>query len=137
MAAKKTPLKIKKTPAFEFVLDALAALRPTTKPMFGCTAVYVEDRIVLILRERPTAPEDNGIWLATTSEHHTTLRKEFPSLRSIGILTDGKGGETGWQNLPAQSPDFEESALRVCDRIRARDPRIGKVPKRKRAKQKS
>ncbi len=36
----------------EFVLDALAPLAPTTRPMFGCLAVYVEDKIVLILRDR-------------------------------------------------------------------------------------
>ena len=34
----------------EFVLDALASAAPTTRPMFGCLAVYVEDKIVLILR---------------------------------------------------------------------------------------
>ena len=35
---------------------------------------------------------------------------------------------TGWQVLPADAPDFEESALLACDLIAARDPRIGKVP---------
>ena len=35
---------------------------------------------------------------------------------------------TGWQVLPVDAPDFEEAALRACELIVARDPRIGKVP---------
>jgi hypothetical protein len=109
----------------EFVLEALAELSPRTNPMFGCLAVYVEDKIVLILRDKPSASADNGVWLATTVEHHESLRRDFPNMRSIGVL--GKK-ITGWQILPADAPDFEESALRACEFVLARDPRIGKVP---------
>ena len=122
------PRKRKPVP-YEFVLDALAALSPRTNPMFGCLAVYVsdvhrpdvhsEEKVVLILRDRPTAPADNGVWLATTVEHHKSLRADFPSMRSIGVL--GKD-VTGWQILPADSPDFEEAALRACELVIARDP---------------
>ena len=108
-----------------FVLDAIAELSPTTRPMFGCLAVYVARKIVLILRDKPTATADNGVWLATTKEHHDSLRREFPNMRSIQVL--GKG-VTGWQVLPADASDFEEAALRACDLILARDPRIGKIP---------
>jgi hypothetical protein len=38
---------------------------------------------------------------------------------------------TGWQVLPVDSPDFEGDALRPCELILAKDPRIGKVPKRR------
>jgi hypothetical protein len=119
----------KKGPAFAFVLDELDALDPYTKPMFGCTAVYVGDRIVLILRERPGNPEDNGVWLATERPHHESLRAELPSMRSIGVLAGG--GVTGWQMLPADGEDFEDEVLRACALVRSGDPRIGKVPKRK------
>src|SRR4051812_30225190 len=98
-------VKARKRVPFEFVLEALAELRPRTNPMFGCLAVYVGPKIVLILRDRPTAQEDNGVWLATTPEHHDSLRREFPPMRSIGVL--GKK-VTGWQLLPAEAPDFEE-----------------------------
>ncbi len=114
-----------KLPPFEFVLDALSALAPRTRPMFGCLAVYVQDKIVLILRDKPRSLADNGVWLATTVEHHESLRREFPHMRSIKLL--GKA-VTGWQVLPADSPDFEESALRACELVLARDLRIGKVP---------
>jgi len=118
----------KKSPPFAFVLDEIDVLEPYTKPMFGCTAVYVGERIVLCLRERPTGTEDNGVWLATTREHHESLRVDLPSLRSIGVLGDGV---TGWQCLPAGGEHFEDEVLRACALLRAEDPRIGKIPKRK------
>ena len=46
--------------------------------MFGCLAVYVAEKIVLILRDKRTETADNGVWLATTEEHHQSLRREFP-----------------------------------------------------------
>jgi len=107
------------------VIEALAALSPQTRPMFGCLAVYVEDKIVLILRSKREKTADNGVWLATTQEHHDSLRREFPNMRSIQAF--GKK-VTGWQVLPADAPDFEEAALRACELIATRDPRIGKVP---------
>ena len=107
------------------MLEALAELDPWTRPMFGCIAVYVGDQIVLILRDRPTHPRDNGVWLATTKPHHDSLRTEFPNMRSIGFLREGV---TQWQVLPTDAPDFEESALHACELIHIRDPRIGKIP---------
>ena len=37
----------------------------------------------------------------------------------------------GWCLLPAKASDFEESALHACNLVLKRDPRIGKVPRRK------
>ena len=101
--------------------------------MFGCLAVYVEEKIVLILRDRPTSPQDNGVWLATTREHHASLRRDFPHMRSIAVLGEEV---SSWQVLPVDAPDFEEAAYRACDLVKARDPRIGKIPnqRNKRAK---
>jgi hypothetical protein len=106
--------------------------------MFGCLAIYVEDKIVLILRNKDSnnnednrdQTADNGVWIATTEQHHQSLRRDFPNMRSIRVL--GKK-VTGWQVLPADTPDFEEAALRACELVLARDPRIGKVPKARRA----
>ena len=98
--------------------------------MFSCFAIYVGDKIVLLLRDKPNATADNGVWLATTAEHHESLRREFPHMRSIQLF----GKEvTSWQVLPVDAPDFEESALHACELILRRDPRIGKVPKSKRS----
>jgi hypothetical protein len=123
-------IKKRKSVPHEFVLDAIALLSPRTRPMFGCLAVYVEDKIVLVLRDKGQTTADNGVWLATTQEHHESLRREFPNMRSIQVL--GKK-VTGWQVLPVDAPDFESAALRACELIVARDPRIGKVPGASRA----
>ena len=125
----ETLLTKTKSIPFGFVLDELASLDPFTSPMFGCTAVYSGDRILLVLRERPTAREDNGVWLATTREHHASLRGDLPSLRSIGVLAGG--GVSGWQLLPADGENFEDEVVRACGLVLAGDPRIGKVPARK------
>jgi len=93
--------------------------------MFGCLAVYVKDKIVLVLRDKREQTADNGVWLATTEEHHQSLHREFPNMRSIQVL--GKP-VTGWQVLPADAPDFERAARRACELVLAGDPRIGKLP---------
>ena len=129
-----TPFAVKRRKVLphEFVLEAMAPLSPETRSMFGCLAVYVGDKIVLILRDKrePGKTADNGVWLATTQEHHESLRCEFPNMRSIQVF----GKEvTGWQVLPADAADFEEAALRACELIAARDPRIGKVPESRRS----
>jgi hypothetical protein len=116
----------KKSIPFEFVLDELADLDPWTRPMFGCTAVYVEEKIVFILRHKKDA--DDGVWLATTKEHHESLRRELPNMRSITVFGTGV---TGWQVLPSDADDFEESVLRATALVRAGDLRVGKVPKGK------
>jgi hypothetical protein len=138
MVDREFPMRQRKPVPHEFVLDALAEAQPRTNPMFGCLAVYVGDKIMLILRDKREPAADNGVWLATVPDHHASLRTDFPSMRSIQLF--GKQ-VTGWQVLPADASDFEESALRACELIVAEDPRIGKVPgvkktkaKRKRAK---
>ena len=113
----------------EFVLDALDVLSPITKPMFGCLAVYVKEKIVLILRDRPDHRADNGAWLATSAEHHASLQREFPHMRSIQMF--GRP-VTHWQVLPADARDFEESAMHACELVIAGDPRIGRIPARRR-----
>ncbi|APR82327.1 Integration host factor beta subunit protein [Minicystis rosea] len=115
----------------EFMIDALAPLGPYTRPMFGCTAVYVEDKIMMVLRDKPEPAVDNGVWLATTQEHHASLKAELPSLKSISVLGPGV---TGWQIIPAGLAGFEEESMRAARMVLAGDPRIGKVPAAKRPK---
>jgi hypothetical protein len=116
-----------------FVLEALSHLQPETRPMFGCLAVYVGSKIVLILRDKRDGSVDDGVWLATTQEHHESLRREFPNMRSIEVLSKPV---TGWQLLPIDASDFESAALRACELITNGDPRIGKIPKPRARKKK-
>lgn len=117
---------------FRFVLDELDSLNPRTNPMFGCFGVYVGDKIVLALRSKDSHTDDNGVWIATKPEHHESLKKILPSMRSIRVL--GGGSETKWQIIPEEAGDFEESVMKICSLIRKGDPRIGSIPKAKKKK---
>ncbi len=113
---------------FEFVLEELDRIHPRVKPMFGCYAIYASEKLVLILRQRNDFTDDNGVWLAALHEHHASLKKEFPCMRSVRLLGSS---ETVWQNIPADEDDFEELVLKACHLILKGDIRIGKIPKQK------
>lgn len=115
-------LKKKKPIPFEFVLDLLEEASPETKPMFGCMAVYVRGKMVLILREGKKGPADNGVWIITTKEHHPSLKELFPNMRSVQAMSQGV---TGWQVLAYDAPDFEHAVDKACQLIIKGDPRIG------------
>jgi len=96
--------------------------------MFGCHALYIGRKICLILRKRTSHPSINGVWIATSKEHHESLKKELPSMRSITLL--GRA-PTNWQMIRESSATFEEEVIRACEFVKRGDKRIGKVPKRK------
>lgn len=131
-------MKVRRQTPYSFVVEALERAQPLLKPMFGCVAVYVDDKIVFALRDKDDSHvEDNGVWLATSAEHHDSLKLEFPNMRRINLLANG--APTGWQNLPAECDDFEAMALKAVRLVLKGDPRIGKKPKprtKKKAKKK-
>lgn len=88
---------------------------------------------MFITRKKPSHEDSNGIWIATSHEHHESLKKEFPYLESVHVLNEGKG-ETGWRLLHENANDFESSAIRLCELIKAGDERIGRIPKPKKKK---
>jgi hypothetical protein len=108
---------------FDFVLEQLYSVNVEIRPMFGCFALYVRDKIVLILRKKETSTADNGVWLATSKEHHASLKHLFPSMRSIKAFGSK---ESNWQNLPASATDFEEMVIQACEMILNGDNRIGR-----------
>jgi hypothetical protein len=108
----------------------LAPLTPAVRPMFGCQAVYVGIKIMLVMRHRADYPEANGIWMATEKRHHASLKKLFPSMRSVYLLSGGRS-ETNWQMLPEDDEGFEAEAGRLCELLLAGDERIGRVPGKK------
>jgi hypothetical protein len=123
--------RIEKTIPFNFVLERLDGASPVIKPMFGCYAIYLNGKIVLILRNRKSQQADNGVWLATSPEHHSDLKKIFPCMRSIRLFGSAT---SSWQNIPVAADDFEECVMKACDLILKNDPRIGKIPKAKKKK---
>ena len=71
--------------------------------MFGSLAVYVDDRIVFILRKKqqPATLRDDGLWIACLPEFNASLTRELPSLRPIEMFQKGGSkGFSGWLNLP-------------------------------------
>jgi len=123
-SAKRKPIP------YPFILEALAPLSPEVRPMFSGHAVYIQDKIVFMLRDHPKSPEDNGLWLVFAEdfdESHDpkSLRHEFPSIRPIQLL----GGKIKhWLLLPSDAEDFEPSTLHACDLALAHDPRLGRIP---------
>lgn len=123
------PASRRKRVPFAFVLDALAEKQPTTRAMFGALAVYAGEKIVFLLRDRPTDPQANGVWIAIRTEYQESLRDEFPNAGPVRIL----GKEiSGWRLLAGGADDFEASALHACELVIRNDPRIGKVPNKSR-----
>jgi hypothetical protein len=120
---------------FDFILDYLVPLEVTVKPMFGLHAIYINNKIVMMLRDKKDRPEMNGVWIATTETHHASLKEEFPSLTSISEYSDDTI-QSGWQVLPADADDFESSLIDLCELIKRGDPRIGKTPAPKSKKKK-
>ena len=132
------PAPRKKGPKFAFVVEELQdsplASRVRTRPMFGSHAVYVDQRILFILRQKDDAKtrRDNGVWVATQPEHNASLQRDFPGLRPIELFRDlGRKAFSGWLNLPDSADDFEASALELCRLAIAGDARIGKVAKQR------
>src|SRR5436305_13406459 len=79
----------RKSAPYPFILEALASLEPEVRPMFSGFAVYVGNKIVLMLRDSPKHPEDNGAWLVfseTADMADPGIRRDFPSIRLIGLL---------------------------------------------------
>jgi hypothetical protein len=126
------PAKLKQKPPHAFVLEALAPLNPEVRRMFSGFAVYLGDRIVCMLREHEKSAKDNGVWLVLsdgTNPADPELRREFPSIRSIGLLGDKI---RHWLLIPSDSLGFEMEALHACDLLLRHDPRLGRIPQSRR-----
>lgn len=118
----------RKSAPYPFILEALAPLKLEVRPMFSGFAVYGEDKILLMLRDSPKHPEDNGVWLVfseTANLADPAIRRDFPSLRLINLL----GGKIGhWRLIPVDSPTFEPEALQACEFLLKHDGRFGRIP---------
>jgi hypothetical protein len=114
--------------AFDFVLDALSASAPATRAMFGATAVYLDERVVFILREKGDA--DDGVWVAFEPEREAAVMAALPRLQSITLF----GKIRGWKKLYARDPSFEDDVLAACALARGKGALLGKVPARQKAK---
>jgi hypothetical protein len=119
---------------YPFILEALAPLEPEVRPMFSGFAVYVGEKIVLMLRDSLKQPKDNGVWLVfseTANLADPGIRQDFPSLRLIDLL----GGKIAhWRLIPADRSTFESEALHACELLLKHDLRFGRVPQSRQAR---
>ncbi len=115
---------------YQFVLDELLPVRPAVRRMFGFTYVYLDEKLLLSLRESAKQPKYNGVWLYTEAEHVESLRAEFPELPRRCFWKSKQSG-SGWVILAAGLEDFEECAYRACEMILRGDRRVGRVTRRK------
>ena len=124
----------RRTAPYPFVLEALYPLGPEVRPMFSGLAVYVDDRIVLMLRDSPKKPADNGVWLVFSESANLAdsgISRDFPSIRDIELL----GGKIAhWRLIPADSPTFESEALHACELLLKGDRRFGRIPQSRKSK---
>lgn len=117
--------------AYDFVLDRLAPLAPITRPMFGSHGVYLDERVICILRHK--GDPDDGVWVCFEPEAENEVLALLPNLKRIERL----GHIRNWRKLAASSPSFEDDVLKVCALLLAGDTRIGKLPDRLKAKRKA
>lgn len=115
---------------FDFIFDWLPS-EAEVKPMFGMWAIYLNEKIMLILRKKEKGPAKNGIWVAMEKQHYESLKKDIPSLCPIDNVAGGMK-KSVWQIITENDPAFESSARQVCELIKRGDHRIGKVPHKKR-----
>jgi hypothetical protein len=109
---------------FDFVFDYLPA-GIIVKKMFGMHYIYLAKRILLILRRSDKQPAWNGIWIATSTEHHQSLKAGIPELGPF-VLDDNER-HSNWLFLDDDAEDFEGAAIKVCELIMHGDPRLGRL----------
>jgi len=114
--------------AYPFVLDALDEHDPTTRPMFGSTAVYLGERVLFILRKK--GDSDDGVWVAFDEDREADALAALPNLAKITRLPNVRC----WRKLAENSANFEDDVLEACRLGGLPDGPLGKIPIRQKAK---
>jgi len=114
---------MKRPMPFDFLLNDLPA-NIIVKPAIGMFYIYFNHKIVLIFRKTNKNPQHNGIWISTTREHHDSLKADIPAISEFQL---DEGIDSAWLLLSDQHDDFENAAVRICQLVSNKDPRIGKV----------
>ncbi|MBV9988261.1 MAG: hypothetical protein JO301_11305 [Chitinophagaceae bacterium] len=112
---------------YDFVLDHLPK-RIVVKAQFGMHYVYLDKKLVLMLRKTDKPDGLNGIFVATLKKHHQSLQQEIPALSPFALDT-GEDYDSHWRFLKESHDDFETAAIGLCELISRGDPRIGKLTK--------
>jgi hypothetical protein len=120
-------LYVQKAVPYDFVFDYLPG-NVVAKRMFGMHYIYLDKKIMLILRKAVKNLGMNGVWVATSKEHHPSLELEVPAMAGF-MLDNGDRHESDWRLIKDDTEDFEEATIKVCELIAHGDKRIGKETK--------
>jgi hypothetical protein len=92
------------------------------KPMFGCLAIYLHGRLMIVLAsgEEPW----NGLLIPTEHQFHDGIVNEFGDVVQHPVLKK-------WLYLPEATEDFESAASDIVEAVRMNDQRFGVEPKEK------
>ena len=95
--------------------------------MFGCLAIYLYGRLMLVLAsgEEPW----NGLLIPTEHQFHDAIVKEFNDVVQHPVLKK-------WLYLPEATEDFETVASDIVDAVRMNDQRFGVEPQERISKRK-
>jgi TfoX/Sxy family transcriptional regulator of competence genes len=92
------------------------------KPMFGCLAVYLHGRMMLLLSEGDEPW--NGLLIPTDHRFHESIKAEFKDVVQHPVLKK-------WLYLPENIEDFELVAENIVHAVHKDDERFGVEPKEK------
>jgi hypothetical protein len=125
--ASKTKKKPKTHPLLWVVESLMEEPSYLQKTMFGCLAIYLHGRLMLVLAsgEEPW----NGLLIPTEHQFHDAIVKEFNDVAQHSVLKK-------WLYLPEATEDFETVASDIIDAIRMNDERFGVEPKERVSKRK-
>lgn len=108
---------------YDFVLRELYPFRPTIRKMLGCYALMKNKEILMLLRDKETQLEFNGVFVATSPEYFEALQQEI-HISKMEFDLDGE--ENSWIFISEDLDDFEQKVKKACEMIKNGDVRIGK-----------
>lgn len=108
---------------YDFIINELYPLRPKIKKMIGCYGLFVDSKLVLLLRDRDNQPEFNGVFVATQPAYFEQLQKE---IHTSHMEFDIDGVPHSYIFISEDLPVFNELVTKACNLIKAGDARIGK-----------
>jgi len=118
--------KKRKHHPLEWVLEPLME-EPSyiDRPMFGCLAVYLHGRLMLLLCSGKEPWK--GLLIPTDHQFHASILGDFSSVVQHPVLKK-------WLYLAEASEDFETTASEIIEAIRLNDMRFGVEPKERKRK---
>jgi len=95
---------------YDFVIDCLPR-HIVVKAQFGMHYIYLNQKLMLMLRKTDKGDRLNGIFVITLKTHHQGLVEDVPGLTGF-MLDTGEKYESHQRFLPEDDPDFETITVR-------------------------